>query len=161
MVPSSIEKEKRKKKDSIGPASVCENEGREEGISVRFNLFSDRSVLGSGQISREGSSELSRGWWGKKGRDGKTGTAPTSRRQRGKGRSKRDFMSRNSPPGAPRLCSILSSWCPPTRRTKQNNYSNFFPSTYIHLTYLSPPLSSLLVGGQVRRRRLRSRLYIP
>lgn len=26
---------------------------------------------------------------------------------------------------------------------------------------LSPPLSSLLVGGQVRRRRLRSRLYIP
>lgn len=150
MVPSSIEKEKRKKKDSIGPASVCENEGREEGISVRFNLFSDRSVLGSGQISREGSSELSRGWWGKKGRDvlyGKTGTAPTSRRQRGKGRSKRDFMSRNSPPGAPRLCSILSSWCPPTRRTKQNNYSNFFPSTYIHLTYLSLLLFPLSSSG--------------
>jgi len=31
-----------------------------------------------------------------------------------------------TPSGAPRLCSILSSWCPPTRRTKQNTIRELF-----------------------------------
>lgn len=62
-----------------------------------------------------------------------------------------------TPPGAPRLCPILSSWCPPTRWTKQNTIPTSFRR---HTTYLSPPFLSLLRGRRTsRRRRLRSRLY--
>lgn len=62
-----------------------------------------------------------------------------------------------TPPGAPRLCPILSSWCPPTRWTKQNTIPTSFRR---RTTYLSPPFLSLLRSRRTsRRRRLRSRLY--
>lgn len=74
---------------------------------------------------RKGGSTVT-GWWGraKKGQ-GNSGTfymgkrgSPDISTPAWKGR--RGILCPVTPSGAPRLCSILSSWCPPTRWTKQN-----------------------------------------
>lgn len=59
-----------------------------------------------------------------------------------------------TPSGAPHLCSILSSWCPPTRRTKQNTIWALF--LCLSFSFSLPPrvlLPHLAVVIGIRPRR--------
>lgn len=155
MVSSSIENEKKKEKKkgkrrirSSSIRSPLKSGGRD---IPRFNLFSERSVRtdrdkfrGKDRAScREADEEragtVARFIW-------ENGQAPTSRRQRGKGRSKRDFMSRNSP-GSPTFMFYPVIMMSTYTLDKTKHYSNFFSSTYHHPPPLSLPYS--VVVGQV------------
>lgn len=94
------------------------------------SIQSGSSIVG--QIRPKGRINCHR-WWARtaKGRERPWGVrfiweCGKSRHLDASVEGRRRILCPVTPSGAPRLCSILSSWCPPTRRTKQNTIRALF-----------------------------------